>query len=247
MISFELPNGYTLYNPDAIVEAQGIDIPGQQLYGGATITRARDANGVLHVGCNARGPDGDFRYRVFRFFEATAYDIPLQDRASGRGTISIDQFTGEMVWIAWEFSQFFTDVVPGTAPFTFGGEPGPAGSGGRNAAPGGMLLSPTYNGQLMSGGQWIDMVAAFGVPAGCAAYDLRFVVQADRPNVRARLGTGTAPAILTINTQVAGMQTHGAGSVNAATDGQLWLSIVDATGAPASANIWIQVKGWWTR
>lgn len=235
---FALPEGYSLFPDDAAEAAvlSGETIPGQQLYGGADISRCSDAAGVLHMACCARGPDGDFRFRVFRYIGAVAQDIPLQARASGRGEIAIDQYTGEMTWIAWEFSTFYTGNVPGAAPFVFGGvEPGYT-----PCQP--SRYTPAIDGQLVSGGRSLDMASLFDLPSDARAYAVRLVVSAGQADTRGRLGVETQPGQFTVNCQAAGLQAHAVGIVNSGPGGKLWLSV-----APdgRSANVWLQVVGYW--
>lgn len=236
---FGLPDGYSL-SPTDEIEAQ-ITIPGQALYGGADISRASDANGVLHMACCARGPDNDFRFRVFRYIGSVAQDIPLQQRASGRGEIAIDLYSGQMTWIAWEHNTFFTDLVPGAAPFVFG-QPIPE----QIYVP----LNPnrysaSLDGQPVTGGRSLDMATLFDLPPNARAYCVRLVAQADRADVRVRLGTEQQPGQLTANTQAAGLQVHQVGIVNAGDGGRLWLSVANNQGQPDTARVWLTVAGYW--
>jgi hypothetical protein len=132
---------------------------------------ALDGAGRWHLGCNAR--HGDFCFRAFRLEGETLIEVPLTETGSGRGWLDVAS-DGRMYYAAWEGSSIRPSsgpgLVPGAAPVVAGEQRPPAeGGGGRIAAPGGMLLSAAYNGQLMSGGQWIDMRVSFGVPVGCAA------------------------------------------------------------------------------
>lgn len=233
---FTLPDGYTLESDDASSSKRSITIPGQQLYGGADISRCSDAAGVLHMACCARGPDGDFRFRVFRLLGTVWVEVPLQARASGRGEISIDQYTGEMVWIAWEYSQFFTNVVPGAAPFVFNF----SSPSYEACVP--SRYTPAIDGQEIGGGRSLDMASLFDLPQGCRAYAVRLVVQAEQADVRARLGTETQPGQLTANTQAPSVQLHQVGIVNAGDGGRVWLSVAPDL---RRAKVWLQVVGYW--
>lgn len=238
-LGLALPPGYSLQAPADAQALLGETIPGQGLYGGADISRATDANGVLHIGCCARGPDSDFRFRVFRYLGPVASEVPLQARATGRGELTIDLHSGRMYWIAWEHSTFYTEIVPGAAPFA-AWEPVTFAGGYIPCLPN--LYNLGLDGQLVSGGRSLGMAQLFDVPPACRAYVVRLVCMADRADVRARLGTEMQPGQLTANTQVANVQIHQVGVVNAGAGGRIWLSV-----APdgASAKVWLQVAGYW--
>jgi hypothetical protein len=229
-----LPDGYS-FDPEGVSTRD--TIPGQALYGGADISGTSDAAGLFHMACCSRGPDGDFRFRVFRYIGATATDLPLQHRCTGRGEISVDHSTGKLCWIAWEGSQFFTADVPGAAPFP------PALSASAYVPIQPNAYSAGVDGQAVSGGRSLSVAALYaGVPAHCRAYNVRLVVQAASADTRARLGTEQQPGQLTANTQQPNLQVHTVGIVNAGPGGSLWLSI-----APEgrSANVWLTVAGYW--
>jgi hypothetical protein len=104
--------------------------------------------------------------------------------------------------------------------------------------------SAAIDGQAISGGRAIDVAALFTVPPS-RAYAVRLVAQATAPNVRVRLGTEAQPGEYTINTQVANLQIHQVGVVNADSGGRLWLSVVDGAGQNAQAQVWLKVNGYW--
>lgn len=107
-------------------------------------------------------------------------------------------------------------------------------------AQGGLILfdaprtSPAWNGRVLSGGELVDIPVVFGAPAA-SAYLIRFVASAGAPDVRVRAGTEAAPAILTMNTQVAGVQQHCQGF---APGPAIYVSTVNG---PAQA--WLQIVG----
>lgn len=95
--------------------------------------------------------------------------------------------------------------------------------------------SPAWEGRTLNGGVWVDIPTIFHVPSS-SAYLLRFVAQADTPNVRVRAGLENAPAFLTVNTQVANVQIHTQGWG----PGPLcFISTVNG-----EARVWLQVLGW---
>jgi hypothetical protein len=105
--------------------------------------------------------------------------------------------------------------------------------------------SSAIDGQVVSSPRALDMASLFTLPPNCRAYAVRLVAQAAAPNVRVRLGTEAQPGEYTINTQVANLQIHQVGIVNADAGGRLWLSVVDGAGKNAQANVWLKVNGYW--
>lgn len=105
-----------------------------------------------------------------------------------------------------------------------------------------LLQSEAVNGQIVSGGRWLDMAALFGVPSACRAYAVRLAAESASPNVRARLGTEQVPYALTVNTQAANLEVHGFGIVTADADGRVYLSVAPIG---AGAQVWVQLAGWW--
>ena len=125
------------------------------------------------------------------------------------------------------------DRIPDVdAPWALTSAPGAGGSG--------LVLfdaprtSPLWEGRTLNGGELVDVSAVFGVPVA-SAYLIRFVASAGAANVRVRAGTEQAPAILTMNTQVAGIQQHLQGW---APGPLVWISVVNGP-----ATVWLQVVG----
>src|SRR5262245_58843322 len=215
LIPIPLPEGYKLLPPGmpmGLHPERGIvpldspvlrqTIPQYGLYGGATITQAADARGVEYIGCDARGPDGDFRYHVFELYGNVARSVPLQYRATGRGSIGVDLYSGRLEWIAWEGSQFYRGAVPGAQPF-------PSLNQQTSGAALGLVVcspaksAPAYVGQAFTGQQTLDLVALFDLPLEIKACDVRLSVEADTANVRGRLGGQEDPWQLTPVVQIA--------------------------------------------
>lgn len=117
MTAFTLPDGYDLEAPEQprVLDAA----PGHNLYGGADISRIQDAAGVSWVGCCARKVStGDFRFRAYALINGVWTEpSELEPRASGRGELFIDWYTGKPIWTAWEQSTFFYGDLPGAAAY----------------------------------------------------------------------------------------------------------------------------------
>jgi hypothetical protein len=228
-----LPAGYSLDVPSV---NPAVSTP-TNLYGGAPMNWAQDGRGVWYLGCNA-AYQGQFKFRVFWLDSSNAL-IELQglDTGDGRGWLDVSPYDGKMYYCSWKDANCRPPNGPGLVPGAV-----PVSSGGYvPCVP--MRVASAVDGQLISGGRWLDMAALFNVPPGCRAYDIRFVVQATSPDVRGRLGTEAIPGEYTVNTQVGGLAIHSAPSrVNADGNGNIYLSIAPAG---ASANVWVHVCGYW--
>lgn len=112
-----LPDGYDRTPP--AVEILGVTIPGEQLYGGADPSDHYDATGAHWFFCDAKGPDGIFKFRAFRAEKGSDVytEQPLPDFASGRGNADVQFYDGRTWYTAWEGNSFEQDVVPGFARF----------------------------------------------------------------------------------------------------------------------------------
>jgi hypothetical protein len=229
-----LPAGYSLDTPSVNPSVS----TGADLYGGATMNWCQDGRGVWYLGCNADYNGSDFKFRIF-WLGAGGVLTELQglDTGDGRGWLDVSNYDGRMYYSSWKGENCRPPNGPGLVPGAV-----PVSSGGYvPCVP--MRVASAVDGQLVSGGRWLDMAALFGVPPGCRAYDVRFVVQAPSPDVRGRLGTETIPGEYTVNTQVGGLAIHSAPSrVNADANGNIYLSIAPAG---ASANAWVHVCGYW--
>lgn len=121
-------------------------------------------------------------------------------------------------------------------PFAVKGTPGPQGEPGT----GGLTLfpaprtSPAWEGRHLSAGELVDIPTVFGVPSA-PSYLVRFVAQAGKADVRVRAGTESAPAFLTMNTQVANLQQHIQGWVPGPV---CYISTVNG-----EARVWLQILG----
>jgi hypothetical protein len=169
--------------------------------------------------------------------------------ASTSGSVSVDLSTGD-VHVALVFGKKVDGVLgyrdwEQTVPRATFAPPIVRLDGGAYVpcTPG--RYSAAIDGQAISGGRALDMAALFTVPSGCRAYAVRLVAQATAPNVRVRLGTEAQPGEYTINTQVANLQIHQVGVVNADSGARLWLSVVDGAGQNAHAQVWLKVNGYW--
>lgn len=130
---FQLPEGYSYDAPEGhdfgpLLGATGVN--GEALYGGATISSETDAGGNVYVGCCAKGPDGQFGFRVFRAPAGndTFVEVPLPEFATGRGTVNDNRYDGLIHYTAWaDKGMFVMHPVPGCMPFTQtgGGQPTP--------------------------------------------------------------------------------------------------------------------------
>lgn len=91
------------------------------------------------------------------------------------------------------------------APYSL--DPGGGGSITLFDAP---LTSPSWSARVFKGAELVDIPAVFGAPLA-SAYLLRLAATASGPNVRLRAGSPNGPFILTVNTQVAGVEIQGQG------------------------------------
>ena len=98
---------------DQITPQDGV--PGYSLYGGATISRVWDAHGVPYLGCDAKGPNGVFQFYVFNL--NTQQPAPLQFVVTGRGSIGYDRYSGQLFWVAWQGSLYYSGPIVGSAPY----------------------------------------------------------------------------------------------------------------------------------
>lgn len=113
-------------------------IAGFRAYGGSRPQRKRDANGVVHLGMNAKDGAGKFHYVIFRLVGASWVVAFDSGPDVGGGTMDVDNLSGELV------ADFFATpgdgapsrsvAVPGFAPILAQrgpqgpqGVPGPAG------------------------------------------------------------------------------------------------------------------------
>ncbi len=200
-------------------------------YGGATITMSADARGVYYKGCDSRGPDGDFKFNVFEYSTPQGAPVDLQYRATGRGSISVNHFNGQLEWIAWEGSNHFQDVIPGAVSFP------PMGGSGR------IWLQPSrypdaVKGQSFTGSQQIDLVGICNLPGPIASAVIRFSVTSTVADVRARLGSAQDASQFTPGVQVPGI-IESLNAEIAPVDGRhVTLSIVPAG---QSATCWLNL------
>jgi hypothetical protein len=120
-------------------------------------------------------------------------------------------------------------------PYPLAGQVGPPGPPGSGATlfddP---LTSPDWSGRLLSGGVSVDIPAVFGAPIA-SVYVARLGVSSAAPNVRGRVGSVRAPYLLTVNTQVAGLELHGQGLIPGPV---VWVSTVNG-----AASVWLQILG----
>jgi hypothetical protein len=85
-------------------------IPGHDFYGGATVMRLSDANGVPYMSCNTtRHSDGLFAFRVFK--GPNLEEVPLAPVCTGRGSINLGGW-----WVAANGKEWFNGPIPGFAP-----------------------------------------------------------------------------------------------------------------------------------
>src|SRR5689334_11219063 len=105
-----------------------MQIPGYQVYGGATYTRVFDGANFEYVACCAQqlvnGSKVNFGFYIFKRLGTGPFErVPLQRFCTGRGSISPG---GK--WIAVDAQDFYIDTVPGWVPIpTAAGQPGPQG------------------------------------------------------------------------------------------------------------------------
>ncbi len=124
-----------------------MQIPGFQVYGGATYTRVYDGANYEYVACCAQelinGSRVNFGFYIFkRLGDGPWARVPLQRFCTGRGSIS-----NGGKWVAVDQQDFYIDVVPGwVAPPAPVGQPGPKGDTGATGpqGPAGAGLSPRY-------------------------------------------------------------------------------------------------------
>lgn len=141
---FTLPEGYELGDPGPPPGVAPRDVvPGYDLYGGATVTEATDAAGVTYMACCAKLNGSPLYFRVFKLAGSTASEIPLSPLCEGRGSVSVNLYTGQVRWIAWQGSTFWRGVVPGSVAF-----PPLTSSGGSPPAPAGAWPPPAGVGIL---------------------------------------------------------------------------------------------------
>jgi hypothetical protein len=216
MTIFQLPEGYEIYPPSlprGIAQtAPGVlsTVPDETLYGGADVSRMRDAVGTTFIACCARGPDKDFRFRVFAFaLSGAVTDLALQHRATGRGEVALDEFDRQLHWIAWEGSEFFTDVVPGAVAFS--------PKGGYRTLPGG--YKRVWQGPIADAAPHV----VFPELGQAVAYNVRLTISAPAAGARARVAQVMQPAAaLTAATQVAGVRTYQQGLVGGGDSLTIW-------------------------
>jgi hypothetical protein len=96
------------------IHALSAVVPSFTYYGGATVTRAHDANGALWTVCCAKdNASGAFGLYVLNGA------IPILIRpVSGRGSVWISLFNGHAYWVGFDGNQApLGDLIPGFAPF----------------------------------------------------------------------------------------------------------------------------------
>jgi hypothetical protein len=88
-------------------------IPGHKFYGGATVMRLSDANGVPFMSCCTRKlSDGVFGFRIFK--GAALEEVPLTPFCTGKGSMNLGGW-----WVAASDNDtWFNGPIPGFAPVT---------------------------------------------------------------------------------------------------------------------------------
>lgn len=85
-------------------------INGHEFYGGATVMRLADANGVPFMSCcTTRQSDKTFAFRIFK--GVNLEEVPLSPVCTGRGSMNAGGW-----WVAALGKEFFTGPIPGFAP-----------------------------------------------------------------------------------------------------------------------------------
>lgn len=85
-------------------------ITGHEFYGGATVMRLADANGVPFMSCcTTRQSDKLFAFRIFK--GPNLEEVPLNPVCTGRGSMNVGGW-----WVAALGKEFFTGPIPGFAP-----------------------------------------------------------------------------------------------------------------------------------
>jgi hypothetical protein len=107
-------------------------IPGFDLYGGATISRAVDGAGHVYIACCAKKRANSlFGFYLFR----DGIEVPYSPFCTGRGSIN-----NAGVWVAWSGDQYFEGQIPGFTPYAASAGPagpqGPKGDKGDTGAQG---------------------------------------------------------------------------------------------------------------
>jgi hypothetical protein len=90
-------------------------INGHDFYGGATVMRLSDANGVAWMSCcTTRHSDNLFAFRIFK--GADLIEVPLSPICTGRGSMNLAGW-----WVAANGKEWFGGQIPGFAPHPIGG------------------------------------------------------------------------------------------------------------------------------
>ena len=86
-------------------------IPGHKYYGGATVMRLSDANGVPFMSCCTRRlSDGLFGFRIFKGVDLE--EVPLTPFCTGKGSMNLGGW-----WVAASDNDtWFNGQIPGFAP-----------------------------------------------------------------------------------------------------------------------------------
>lgn len=87
---------------------------GYEFYGGATVMRLADANGVPFMSCCAWNAQRVFGFRIFK--GPNLEEVPLTPFCTGKGSMNLGGW-----WVASTGKEWFSGSIPGFAPHPVGG------------------------------------------------------------------------------------------------------------------------------
>lgn len=86
---------------------------GYEFYGGATVMRLADANGVPFMSCCAWNAQRVFGFRIFK--GPTMEEVALTPFCTGKGSMNLGGW-----WVASTGKEWFNGAIPGFAPIVGG-------------------------------------------------------------------------------------------------------------------------------
>jgi hypothetical protein len=244
-LGIQLPEGYVLYNPDAIAAAGAAVLGAEELYGGSTMNWALDGAGVWYLGCNAR-KDDIFRFRIFELIEGALHEVALPDVGPGRGWVDVAA-DGFMYYSSWDGGRFVPASgpakVPGALPVAIGG-----GAGGlryTQAPNEAIRIFKRLPSEPPFSGQAVVQLAPLGVPLA-ARLSVRLTIAAPTLNAaggpRGRIGgTTNTSAMLTAEAQAVNRRMYAFADLSPGANNTL---TVMADAGPLS-EVYADVLGWW--
>lgn len=87
---------------------------GYEFYGGATVMRLSDANGVPFMSCCAWNTQKVFGFRIFK--GPNLEEVPLTPFCTGKGSMNLGGW-----WVASKDKEWHSGPIPGFAPHPVGG------------------------------------------------------------------------------------------------------------------------------